>query len=241
MFSFFKTLRAVWQREKVIDISDEYLTWLNRMNIGFLELGNLYCFDFAIRNLPASLPIVEIGTYGGLSANVMTYYKAFYQRQNRLITVDPWYFVDMNETMREDLLVAKPLSSQELRQFIKSRCLDNLKYFSDFDLPYLLELFSDHFFEAWAANQSLLDVFGRSITLGGEIGFAYIDGDHSYAQVYRDFCHCDRFLVPGGYLLFDDSADGSGWDVCEVVKKVLDRADYELIIKNPNYFFRKKS
>jgi hypothetical protein len=33
--------------------------------------------------------------------------------------------------------------------------------------------------------------------------------------------------------------DGSGWDVCDVVKEVERLPNYELVMKNPNYMFRK--
>ena len=44
---------------------------------------------------------------------------------------------------------------------------------------------------------------------------------------------------PGGYLLFDDSADDSGWEVGRVVKDVEETGRYKLIAKNPNYFYKK--
>jgi hypothetical protein len=39
--------------------------------------------------------------------------------------------------------------------------------------------------------------------------------------------------------LFDDSADGSGFDVCKVVEEVICTKRYALVAKNPNYFFKK--
>jgi Methyltransferase domain len=76
--------------------------------------------------------------------------------------------------------------------------------------------------------------------LGGAISFCYIDGNHSYDFAKLDFENCDRFLEKGGFMLFDDSADGSDWDVCKVVQEVIATGRYDLIAKNPNYFFRRK-
>ena len=53
------------------------------------------------------------------------------------------------------------------------------------------------------------------------------------------FANCDEYLEGGGFLLFDDSSDGSGYEVCRVVQEVLKNGRYELVAKNPNYFFRK--
>ena len=63
---------------KIKDISDEdeYVEWLCFANAGMLDRGNLYCFDYAIRNLPSSAPLIEIGSFCGLSTNLITYYKA---------------------------------------------------------------------------------------------------------------------------------------------------------------------
>jgi hypothetical protein len=34
---------------------------------------------------------------------------------------------------------------------------------------------------------------------------AFIDGDHSYDAVRQDIAHAERFLVPGGWICFDDA------------------------------------
>ena len=47
-------------------------------------------------------------------------------------------------------------------------------------------------------------------------------------------------MSPGGFILFDDSGDGSGWDVCRVVREVNTLGTYDLIGHAPNYLFRKK-
>lgn len=103
-----------------------------------------------------------------------------------------------------------------------------------------IELFSDEFFQAWRSSRAVQDIFGRPIALGGPISFCYIDGNHSYDFVKRDFENVDAFLERGGFILFDDSEDGSAWEVCRVVQEVRASGRYDLVIKNPNYLFRKK-
>jgi hypothetical protein len=73
------------------------------------------------------------------------------------------------------------------------------------------------------------------------LSFCYIDGNHSYDVATRDFLNTDRFLTPGGFIIFDDSADGSEWEVCKVIQEVIESGSYDLLAKNPNYFFQKRT
>ena len=78
------------------------------------------------------------------------------------------------------------------------------------------------------------------MTLGGDIGFCYIDGNHTYDFARRDFENTDRALVKGGFILFDDSSDDSHWEVNRLVREIAAGSDYALISKHPNYLFRKR-
>lgn len=220
----------------LIDISDEYVNWLCFANAGMLQRGNLYCFDYALGRLPSAAPLVEIGSFCGLSTNLLTYYKQRHGVANPLITCDRWVFEGSDTGPN---LGDSRLSHAEYRAFVKETYLRNVGVFSRDDPPFTVEMFSDEFFEAWRAGAEPSDVLGRPIKLGGPISFCFIDGNHSYEFAKRDFEHTDEFLERGGFILFDDSADGSGWEVCEVVKEVEASDRYELVIKNPNYLFRK--
>jgi hypothetical protein len=55
----------------------------------------------------------------------------------------------------------------------------------------------------------------------------------------RDFYNVDRYLVPGGFIVFDDSADGSGWGSNRTAREAAALKRYEIVAKNPNYCFRK--
>ncbi len=223
----------------VIDISDEYVRWLCYANAGMLDRGNLYCFDYAISNLVSAAPIVEIGSFCGLSTNLLSHYKEIHQIHNPLISCDKWLFESAETGGR--LSEHSALTHAEYRDFVKGTYLRNVRMFSGNDLPFTIEAFSDEFFAAWREAQEVIDVFGRSIRLGGPISFCFVDGNHSYEYVKRDFENCDQFLERGGFILFDDSSDGSGWDVCWLMREVLQSGRYELVIKNPNYLFRKLS
>src|SRR6516164_5638066 len=75
-----------------IDIAYEYVKWLCFANAGMLDRGNLYLMDYAINQLPSNAPIVEIGSFCGLSTNLLTHYKRKHKRTNRLVTCDKWDF-----------------------------------------------------------------------------------------------------------------------------------------------------
>lgn len=216
----------------------EYMSWLTFVNAGMLIRGNVYCFDYAIKNLPSDAPIVEIGSFCGLTTNLITHCKERHSVKNKFITCDKWIFEGAGEGGL--LGGSSNVSHDEYREFVKATFIRNIKIFSRYDLPYTIETFSDDFFEAWRNTGTCSDVLGRKIQLGGPISFCFIDGNHSYLFAKRDFENCDKHLEPGGFLLFDDSADGTEWEVCRVVKEVANTGRYELVAKNPNYFFRKK-
>ena len=92
---------------------------------------------------------------------------------------------------------------------------------------------------AWAIIQPFFTMVVFSLFFG-KLAKVPSDGNHTYEFAKRDFENCDRFLERGGLILFDDSADGSERGVCQVVQEVLETNRYDLVTKNPNYFFKKK-
>lgn len=216
----------------------DYLNWLSYANAGMMVRGNVYCFDYAIKNLPSSAPILEIGSFCGLSTNVITHMKEKYAVKNPLVTCDKWVFEGAEHGgMLGD---SSSLSHADYRQFVRETYIRNVKMFSRYDLPYTIEAFSDEFFELWASGKRQQDILGRDVSLGGPVSFCFIDGNHSYDYAKRDYINADMYLERGGFLLFDDSGDGSGWDVSRVAQEVLKTNRYELVAKNPNYFLQKK-
>jgi predicted O-methyltransferase YrrM len=53
-----------------------------------------------------------------------------------------------------------------------------------------------------------LETFAQSAPAGLSLRMAFIDGDHSYAAVARDIAIVERFLLPGGWICFDDAFSG---------------------------------
>jgi hypothetical protein len=223
-------------QETPIMSDDAYVSWLSFANAGMLNPGNVYCFDYAIKHLPTKNPVVEIGSFCGLSTNVISYFLQKHNKQNTIFTADKWIFEGAeNGGVVGDSII----SHAEYKSFIIDSYKRNVSFFSRDNLPYTIELFSDEFFEKWREGMTLTDVFGRSIKLGGGISFAYVDGNHSYEFVKRDFQNIASHLDTGGFILFDDSSDGSPFESTKFMKEVGGNSDFKLVMKNPNYLFQK--
>ena len=218
-------------------IQDEYLTWLSYANSGMLEIGNRYLIDYAIRNLPSDAPILEIGSFCGLSTNVLAHFKRVHGRRNALITADRWQFENVNG--RATIPNSQVLFS-DYSTFVRDSYIRNVKMFSSDDLPFTVEMFSDELFLAWKGGKTCNDVFGRQVKLGGPISFCYVDGNHTYEYAKRDFLNCDEFLEVGGFILFDDSTL-TEFGVYKLMPEIISGGRYHLIAANPYHLFQKHS
>jgi hypothetical protein len=219
-------------------VSDEYLNWLNFANAGMLHRGNVFCMDYAIKNLPSHKPVLEIGSFCGLSANVIAYLLAKHNKNNSIISSDKWIFEGAENGGNLGL---SSISHQDYHEYVKSTFKRNVEFFSRENKPYTIEVFSDEFFELWDKNKTVKDVFGRDVQLGGNFSFCYIDGNHTYEFAKRDFENTDKNLDVGGYILFDDSYDGQPFGLTKLMKEVKNNKNYKLVMKNPNYLFMKTS
>jgi predicted O-methyltransferase YrrM len=217
-------------------LRDEYIDWLLLVNAGMQHPGNIHLFDLAMRTAPRA-PMLEIGSFCGLSANIIQYLKRKHARSERLFTCDSWVF----EGSQEPLPDAAGVSRGGVRDFVRESCERSLRVFSAEDLPSTIEATSDEFFRRWSAGERASDIFGRAVTLGGPLGFCFIDGNHTEEHALRDFRNCDRHLVPGGLILFDDSSDESEWEVRKVIRRIKRSDRYEVVARNPNYLVRKRA
>lgn len=215
----------------------EYLLWLSFAVPGMLHRGNVDAMAHALRNLPGDAPILEIGSFCGLSTCVLSHLCRKHGVANRLFTCDRWTFE--GQQPGAPLGDSTTVTHDTYRDFVRASFLRNARMFCAPQLPHTIEADSDEFFRAWQASASATDVFGRTVDLGGPIAFCYIDGNHTYEFARRDFENADRHLVAGGFLLFDDSADGSAWEVCRVVADVVRSGTYRTVAKVPNYLLQK--
>lgn len=217
---------------------DEYVDWICWVVGGFLSgaRGNICAFEHAIKNMPEKGAIVEIGSFLGMSTNILTYLAWKHRRSNPFFCCDPWLFENTEKPIADYF----DASTNEFRNYAMKTFMMNAEAFSGDRKPFAIESLSVQFLEQWNAKDTAKDVFGRVARLGGPISFAYIDGDHTYEGARSDFLGVDRHLQRGGFMLFDDSSDDSRFECKKVVLEVCDNSDYELISKTPNYFFRKK-
>ncbi len=211
---------------------DDFLAWLSFIDPGMLLPGNVYLLDYCLQNLKVASAIVEIGSFAGLSLNHILYFARKYQRQNPVFSVDAWTFEGASASSN---IAGSDVSFLAYRQHVIETFERNNRLFSSKNLPRHIALESDAFFDAWSRNEEMIDHFGHSVRLGGPIAFAYIDGAHTYDQSLRDFQNVDRYLEIGGYVIFDDSADGSAWGSHRTATEAAALPRYRLVRKNPHY------
>jgi hypothetical protein len=155
-------LIAMQMTESVPVVWSEYMSWLSFSNAGMFIRGNAYCFDYAIKNIPSNAPIIEIGSFCGLSTNMLTHCKERHGVKNTLITCDKWIFEVTKGGM---FATSKTISDIEFREFVKNSYISNILLFSRYDLPYTIEVSSDDFFSMWNDSKECIDILGRKIRL----------------------------------------------------------------------------
>jgi len=216
---------------------DDFLTWVRFAVPGMLAEPNVAAMDHALAHMPAGSPVLEVGSFCGLSTVVLAHLLEKRSPESPLFTCDTWAFE--GQQLGSPLGGSRSLTHDGYRAYVRDSFLRAARTFAGERLPFTIECDSDELFRRWSAGETTVDVFGRDVTLGGELGFCYIDGNHTYEFARRDFENTDRALAPGGFVLFDDSADGSEWEVNRLVREITGTNGYELVSKNPNYMFRK--
>lgn len=219
-----------------IEVTDDFVKWLSFANAGMLDPGNRYLMDYGLSRLRSDAPLLEIGTFCGLSANLLTHYKRKHGLRNKLITCDRWDF-EIGDADRERV-GGSHISFSDYKGFVRESYMRNARMFSSDDLPFTIEATSRELFEMWSQGKETRDVFGRAIKLGGPLSFCYIDGNHSYEGAKEDYVNCDKFLETKGFLLFDDSTL-EAFGVWRLMPEVIATGRYQLAAQNPNHLFKK--
>jgi hypothetical protein len=234
--SLVRQLRG-WARRWRDRGSDEYIRWLLSVHGGFLAPGNIRAFEHALRHMPEGGAVVEIGSFLGLSTNILVYLTVKHHRPHPVFSCDPWAFEETERLIGGYF----DAGSAAFRDYARQVFVLNATAFCGPRKPFTIEAFSDRFLDLWAQGAEAQDVFGRTARLGGPVSFAYLDGAHAHEIVKADVAGLDRHLMPGGFLLLDDSAEGAGFEgVTRVAVELARDPAYELVFKTPNYFFRKR-
>lgn len=210
---------------------------------GMLHPGNIYLMDLAIREMPPGGVVLEIGSYAGLSANLLRYLLDKHGKTVEIFCCDAWIYEGYHDLKgratpwmdgRTDVL------RTDFMAYIKNAFVNSCRLLSAHRLPAALHVDSDTFFQWWQAGEEKPDVFGRKVKPGGPISFAYIDGNHAYDYARRDFDHVAEFLLPGGFILLDDSARHQSFGSVQLAREVMRRNDFMLVAENPHFLFRKR-
>jgi SAM-dependent methyltransferase len=228
---------AFWEADANVR-ADGYLPWLCTVVGGWLDAGsgNLRAFDHAVRHVPSGGAVLEIGSFLGLSTCALAHLLRKYEKSHAFFNCDPWEFEEADAPIGGVF----DASSLGFRAYARSSFVRNIETFCSDRRPFSIEADSNAFFADWSEHRHRKDLFGREVELGGPISFAYIDGAHTVEASGADFRNVDRFLLPGGFVLFDDSDDGGPFGSTRTAQQVARDARYELVFKAPNYLFRKR-
>ena len=229
----YRILKKIFHEKK---LNDSSLLSINIISAAMVHEGNHFLFDHAINNAPQQGAFIEIGSFSGQSTNIICYLMRKYKRENVFYSCDKW---DFGKNFIVDNANLLNIPYESYRQFIKESFIRNLNFLGGGQKPYALEVFSDEFFDKWNSKAQATDVFNRACHLGGDISFAFIDGNHTYDFVKRDFENVDMSLVKGGFILFDDSADHWSFGSSVLMREMKRNKNYKFIYKNPNYLFQK--
>lgn len=149
---------------------------------GLTEDHVLALFD-AARDLPEDNPvIVEIGSFLGRSAVAFTL-AIKNKRGGKLYSIDP-FNADSDPASAPTLRRV----AHEIEMPLIDRFTENVKRYGSFKHVEVLRGYSQDFSKDWNRPIDLL----------------YIDGDHSYEAVRRDFLEWTPFIKPGGFLAMHD-------------------------------------
>ena len=222
---------------------DAFIKRLPSLVIGaqMLHPGNPYLLDLAIQKMPKEGVVLEIGSYGGLSTNLISYLLDKHGCNNKLFTCDPWVyegFEDYLGTKSDRIDGRSDVLRTDFMNHLKNSFKEVTKLLSGHRLPHSFQLMSDELFGIWGSGTSVTDVFGFEVTPVGKISLALIDGDHAYAQAKKDYLNVRRHLLPGGLILFDDSGAGMPFGSAKLMKEVLKDPKARVVDKNPNYLIQ---
>jgi hypothetical protein len=216
----------------------DVIEFLRASTTGWLGDSDIIALEYGVRSINTRFPAIEIGSFCGLSTNIISFYIRKYNKSNSLFCSDKW-MIDYASWAGSGMKNLEPeITIENYHDFLKGSFTGNCRMFSRTNLPYAIEEFSDDFFLLWEKNKYAKDVFGRDVKLGGNVSFAFIDGMHTYDFAKRDFYNADKYLVKGGHIFMHDTFDGGPLEI--LVKEILKEGKYCVVMNNPNYLLRKE-
>lgn len=246
MKAFIKSVKNSLRSQRVKKIEfDPFIERLGSTLIGrdMLHEGNIFLFNHGLKNIPDKGFILEIGSYAGMSANLINHLLTKHQKSRKIFSCDPWIyegFLDKNQGSSQFIDGRSDIERTSYNAYIKQAYMEACYLLSKHNLPYAFQYYSDDFFQFWKSTLEKKDLFDRTCQLGGSLAFTYIDGDHSYEQAKKDFDNTFELTVSGGFILLDDSGKGMPFGSAKLALELKGRNDIEVVFANPNYLLRKR-
>jgi hypothetical protein len=142
--------------------------------------------------------IVEIGTWWGKSAYILSRLAQCLEI-GKLLCVDPW----TNEHLVQNEKIVDSASSQVDAEEALRVFQIGIIPFNSHHINYL-RLTSIEAAMHYLDNKVIqTEAFGQT-EYSGQISILHIDGNHSYDAVRGDIDSWGRFVLPGGWIIFDD-------------------------------------
>ena len=209
---------------------------------GMLHEGNIYLMDHAIQHMPEDGIVLEIGSYAGLSTNVLLHLLQKHHKKHTFVGCDAWVyegFKDHTGHIETHVDGKVDVSRKDYVAYIKTAFINAAELLHPKAKPFTCHMPSDDFFENWNTKNEFTDVFDRTFSIEDKISFCYIDGDHSYEQTKKDFQHVDEKLKVNGFILLDDSANHLNFGSSDFIQEIKQYDNYTIVANNPNYLIQK--
>lgn len=209
---------------------------------GMLHEGNIYLMDYAIQHMPDDGIVLEIGSYAGLSTNVLLHLLQKHHKKHTFIGCDAWIYEGFNDhtgNIETHIDGKVEVSRKDYVAYIKTAFINAAQLLHPNTKPFTCHMPSDAFFENWNTKNEFTDVFDRTFSIQDTISFSYIDGDHSYEQAKKDFENVAKKLKVNGFILLDDSADYLNFGNKNLIEDIKNDHRFTIIDRNPNYLIQK--
>jgi hypothetical protein len=224
--------------------SDNFIKRIRSLVIGegMLQGGNIPLMEYAIKNMPDVGNVLEIGSYGGLSTNLIIYLMQKHHKKNKIFNCDAWIYEGFDDNSKDNLLFIdgrKDVLRVDYSNYMKTAFLNATKFLSKNSLPHSFHMNSDLFFNKWNNKNVEIDLFGAEVTLGGKISFAYIDGGHSFEVALNDFNNVAENMEVNGFVLLDDSSSHLNFGSAQMIDIIKKDSRFVVVASHPNYMFKK--
>jgi hypothetical protein len=165
---------------------------------GMCDHQKLLALAEVFRTAPQGGDIVEIGSWWGKSAFILTYLAQRYQ-VGKLLCVDPWSDAHL---VQDDKLVddiSAEVSAQEAHEVFITNLIPYANGYINF-----LRMPSVEGAATYGVEKSAVSgTFGRT-QYSGKISLLHIDGNHALDAVMTDTKAWAQYVMKGGWIIFDD-------------------------------------